>query len=231
MYQAIHECMKRLLMQPIVNFCRFNEFGNDGGPAARQLRPKFNVFSKHVATHTGFQIPHIEVRRVFIYSQFIDETRLCTHSQRHIYMRWHEFIDWGNCLFQMKHLILGAIIMKSLGSLLFVFSSSFGAVILVPTTNPSSIYIYIYIIYELNHCCLKFFCILSYSIKLFQPLSCMTSTTTKLTKRNLFSSSSSSLRFAFNLWTMCTTKQMSVSEFIMWLVTTHHAAFIIHFWH
>ncbi|XP_011073513.1 uncharacterized protein LOC105158445 [Sesamum indicum] len=69
----------------------FNEFGVDGGPAARQLRPKFNVFSKHVATQTGFQLPHVE----------------------------------------MKHLILGAIIMKGLGSLLFVFGSSFGAFILL----------------------------------------------------------------------------------------------------
>ncbi|KAL0366991.1 UNVERIFIED_CONTAM: hypothetical protein Sradi_3589200 [Sesamum radiatum] len=69
----------------------FNEFGVDGGPAARQLRPKFNVFSKHVATQTGFQLPHVE----------------------------------------MKHLILGAILLKGLGSLLFVFGSSFGAFILL----------------------------------------------------------------------------------------------------
>ncbi|KAK4421823.1 hypothetical protein Salat_2132900 [Sesamum alatum] len=69
----------------------FNEFGVDGGPAAKQLRPKFNVFSKHVATQTGFQLPHVE----------------------------------------MKHLILGAIIMKGVGSLLFVFGSSFGAFLLL----------------------------------------------------------------------------------------------------
>ncbi|KAH6768470.1 HR-like lesion-inducing protein-like protein [Perilla frutescens var. hirtella] len=69
----------------------FNEFGDDGGAAARQLKPKFNVFSNHVATQTGFQVPHVE----------------------------------------MKHLILGAIVMKSLGSLLFVFGSTFGAVILL----------------------------------------------------------------------------------------------------
>ncbi|XP_042062406.1 uncharacterized protein LOC121806435 [Salvia splendens] len=86
----------------------FNEFGNDGGPAARQLRPKFNVFSKHVATHTGFQIPHVE----------------------------------------MKHLILGAIIMKSLGSLLFVFSSSFGAVILLLHQAISTPILYDFYNYE-----------------------------------------------------------------------------------
>lgn len=53
-------------MQPTINFCRFNEFGDDGGAAARQLKPKFNIFSKHVATQTGFQIPHVEVRRTLI---------------------------------------------------------------------------------------------------------------------------------------------------------------------
>ncbi|KAL3506084.1 hypothetical protein ACH5RR_031466 [Cinchona calisaya] len=69
----------------------FNEFGLDGGPAAKALRPKFNVFSKHVTTQTGFDVPHVE----------------------------------------MKHLILGAIVLKSLGSLLFVFGSSFGAYLLL----------------------------------------------------------------------------------------------------
>ncbi|PIN16403.1 hypothetical protein CDL12_10950 [Handroanthus impetiginosus] len=69
----------------------FNEFGVDGGPASRLLKPKFNLFVKHVTTQTGIQVPHVE----------------------------------------MKHLILGAIIMKGLGSLLFVFGSSFGALILL----------------------------------------------------------------------------------------------------
>ncbi|KAL6571431.1 hypothetical protein OROHE_003074 [Orobanche hederae] len=69
----------------------FNEFSVDGGAAAKALKPKFNVFSKHLTTRTGFQVPHVEV----------------------------------------KYLILGAIIMKSLGSLLFVFGSTFGASILL----------------------------------------------------------------------------------------------------
>ncbi|KAJ8549032.1 hypothetical protein K7X08_032739 [Anisodus acutangulus] len=69
----------------------FSEFGVDGGSAAKALKPKFDILSKHVATHTGFQVPHVE----------------------------------------MKHLVLGALIMKGLGSILFVFGSSLGAVILV----------------------------------------------------------------------------------------------------
>ncbi|CAH9087798.1 unnamed protein product [Cuscuta europaea] len=69
----------------------FNEFGVDGGPAAKALRPKFNVFSKHVGTHTGLHIPNIE----------------------------------------MKHLVMVAIIMRGVGSFLFVFGSSLGAYILL----------------------------------------------------------------------------------------------------
>lgn len=71
--------------------CRFNEFGVDGGPAAKLLRPKFNAFSKHVATQTGFQLPPVE----------------------------------------MQHLILGAMVVKGLGSLLFVLGSSLGAYLLL----------------------------------------------------------------------------------------------------
>ncbi|KAJ8531488.1 hypothetical protein K7X08_026922 [Anisodus acutangulus] len=68
----------------------FSEFGVDGGSVAKALKPRFDTLSKHVATHTGFQVPHVE----------------------------------------MKHLVLGALIMKGLGSLLFVFCSSLGACIL-----------------------------------------------------------------------------------------------------
>lgn len=69
----------------------FNEFGVDGGPAAKLLRPKFNAFSKHVAAQTGFKLPHVE----------------------------------------MQHLILGAMVVKGLGSLLFVLGSSLGAYFLL----------------------------------------------------------------------------------------------------
>uniref|UniRef100_A0A6N2LY28 HR-like lesion-inducer n=1 Tax=Salix viminalis TaxID=40686 RepID=A0A6N2LY28_SALVM len=46
----------------IVHDCRFNEFGSDGGPAANLLAPKFLSFSKHVSSHTGFQVPHFEMK-------------------------------------------------------------------------------------------------------------------------------------------------------------------------
>nr|GLL44139.1 uncharacterized protein LOC109175711 [Ipomoea trifida] len=53
----------------------FNEFGVDGGAAANALGPKFNVFSKHVTTHTGLQVPHIEacyiVRSIILNKLFL----------------------------------------------------------------------------------------------------------------------------------------------------------------
>ncbi|KAK9289221.1 hypothetical protein L1049_017695 [Liquidambar formosana] len=42
----------------------FNEYGVDGGPAARSLRPKLEVFSKHVLTNVGAQVPEIEIKHL-----------------------------------------------------------------------------------------------------------------------------------------------------------------------
>lgn len=82
----VHECIVHLLMQATINFCRFNEFGDDGGPAARQLKPKFSVFSKHVATQTGFEIPHIEVRKAFkSFSSLPSQFTFLFHTH-HIYV-------------------------------------------------------------------------------------------------------------------------------------------------
>lgn len=53
-----------------ISACRFNEFGTDGGPAAKALKPKFHVFSSHLSTQTGFKVPEVEVR-LHLLSQFI----------------------------------------------------------------------------------------------------------------------------------------------------------------
>ncbi|TQD71736.1 hypothetical protein C1H46_042729 [Malus baccata] len=42
----------------------FNEFGVDGGPAAKDLAPKFNVFKKNLSSKLGVAIPEIEVRHL-----------------------------------------------------------------------------------------------------------------------------------------------------------------------
>ncbi|KAG9133069.1 hypothetical protein Leryth_023979 [Lithospermum erythrorhizon] len=65
----------------------FSEFDVDGGPAAKALGPKFHVFSKHLSTHSGFEVPKVE----------------------------------------MKYLVMGAIVMKGIGSLLFLAGISLGA--------------------------------------------------------------------------------------------------------
>ncbi|XP_065019391.1 uncharacterized protein LOC135583592 isoform X2 [Musa acuminata AAA Group] len=69
----------------------FSEFGVDGGPAAKSLRPKYNLFMKHVSSHLGIVVPHVE----------------------------------------MKHVIASTIFLKGFGGLLFIFSSSFGAYLLL----------------------------------------------------------------------------------------------------
>ncbi|KAJ0266052.1 hypothetical protein HA466_0001150 [Hirschfeldia incana] len=37
-------------------------FGDDGGEAAKSLRPKFNAFVSHVTTHTGQQLPPVDMK-------------------------------------------------------------------------------------------------------------------------------------------------------------------------
>ncbi|KAI3523976.1 hypothetical protein L1887_02536 [Cichorium endivia] len=69
----------------------YNEFGNDGGSTAKNLVPKFSVFSKHITTHTGYQVPEFEI----------------------------------------KLMVAGAIALKAIGSLLFIFSSQIGAFLLI----------------------------------------------------------------------------------------------------
>ncbi|KAG9129702.1 hypothetical protein Leryth_024769 [Lithospermum erythrorhizon] len=73
----------------------FNEFGVDGGPATKALGPKFHVFSKHVTTYSGFEVPKVEI----------------------------------------KYLVIGALVMKGLGSLLFLLQQAVLAPILYDFYN------------------------------------------------------------------------------------------------
>ncbi|GJN36876.1 hypothetical protein PR202_gb25811 [Eleusine coracana subsp. coracana] len=70
---------------------RFIEFGNDGGPAAKALKPKFNLFVKQVSKNTGLMLPHIDIKTVIAATMFL----------------------------------------KGFGGLLFILSSSFGAILLL----------------------------------------------------------------------------------------------------
>ncbi|VAI09994.1 unnamed protein product [Triticum turgidum subsp. durum] len=42
----------------------FTEFGTDGGPAAKNLQPKFNSFTKNISVHLGVVVPHVELKHV-----------------------------------------------------------------------------------------------------------------------------------------------------------------------
>ena len=41
---------------------RFNEFGENGGPAVTELIPKLAIFKKHLSSLLGVGIPDIDVR-------------------------------------------------------------------------------------------------------------------------------------------------------------------------
>ncbi|THU73284.1 hypothetical protein C4D60_Mb04t21180 [Musa balbisiana] len=48
----------------------FSEFGVNGGPAAKALKPKFNLFMRHASSRIGFEVPHVEMRQL-LYLAFI----------------------------------------------------------------------------------------------------------------------------------------------------------------
>ncbi|XP_042390449.1 uncharacterized protein LOC121985646 [Zingiber officinale] len=52
-------------------YLEFSEFGADGGPAAKALRPKYNRFVKHVSSHLGIVVPHIEMKHILASTIFL----------------------------------------------------------------------------------------------------------------------------------------------------------------
>ncbi|KAJ3689363.1 hypothetical protein LUZ61_018527 [Rhynchospora tenuis] len=42
----------------------FVEFGEDGGPALKALRPKYDALSNNVMVHTGVKLPEFELKHV-----------------------------------------------------------------------------------------------------------------------------------------------------------------------
>ncbi|OIW11268.1 hypothetical protein TanjilG_28359 [Lupinus angustifolius] len=70
---------------------QFNEYGVDGGPAAKALRPKFDAFRYRVHSQVGVQLPEIDI----------------------------------------KYAVAGAIALKGLGGVLFIFGTNLGAILLI----------------------------------------------------------------------------------------------------
>ncbi|PKA58787.1 hypothetical protein AXF42_Ash000880 [Apostasia shenzhenica] len=44
----------------------FSEYGTEGGPAAKSLRPKYDMFIRHVTSILGIHVPNIEVKHLII---------------------------------------------------------------------------------------------------------------------------------------------------------------------
>ncbi|KMZ56121.1 Nicotiana lesion-inducing like [Zostera marina] len=42
----------------------FTEFGENGGPAAKVFRPKFDHFRKHVTSYVGVKVPTVEMKQL-----------------------------------------------------------------------------------------------------------------------------------------------------------------------
>ncbi|XP_006652116.1 uncharacterized protein LOC102701532 [Oryza brachyantha] len=49
----------------------FSEFGTDGGPAAKALKPKFNLFMQQVSKNLGMAVPHIDIKTVIAALMFL----------------------------------------------------------------------------------------------------------------------------------------------------------------
>uniref|UniRef100_A0A0D9W2D2 Nicotiana lesion-inducing like n=1 Tax=Leersia perrieri TaxID=77586 RepID=A0A0D9W2D2_9ORYZ len=49
----------------------FSEFGTDGGPAAKALKPKFNLFIQQVSKNLGMAMPHIDIKTVIAATMFL----------------------------------------------------------------------------------------------------------------------------------------------------------------
>ncbi|XP_076890712.1 uncharacterized protein LOC143541906 [Bidens hawaiensis] len=69
----------------------FNDFGTDGGPAAKELAPKIVFVQRFLASMIGDKMPKIDV----------------------------------------KHVVLGSMVLKGVGGILFIFGSTTGAHLLV----------------------------------------------------------------------------------------------------
>jgi hypothetical protein len=101
--------------------CRFNEFGTDGGPAAKALKPKFNSFTKNISAQLGVVVPHVEVGIFFMCDIFYAALMLLVIN----------LFSFCSESIQLKHVIAATIGLKGLGGLLFIVSSQFGAYLLV----------------------------------------------------------------------------------------------------
>lgn len=102
---------------------RFNEFGVDGGPAAKEVVPKFTAFKQNLSSKLGVELPNIDVRPFCSFLLFFSCYTVIFY-QSDLSSNWNYYM-------QARQLAATIITSKALGGFLFVFGSSFGAYILV----------------------------------------------------------------------------------------------------
>lgn len=55
--------LRRVLLVAVFILSAYQDF-SEFGLTSKALESNFNAFSKHVATHTGFQLPHVELKHL-----------------------------------------------------------------------------------------------------------------------------------------------------------------------
>ncbi|CAM6100147.1 unnamed protein product [Calypogeia fissa] len=45
---------------------KINDFGHDGGAAAKTLSPRYALFHYHIYNFLGFDLPHVEIKRLLL---------------------------------------------------------------------------------------------------------------------------------------------------------------------
>lgn len=102
-----------------------NDFGEDGGPAAKEWAAKLVTVEKFLASTFGKGALNIDVH--FQYVWFA----LCFPSYFRIVFQFFLSVHVWRCYLQTRHFVAACIVLKGLGGLLFVFGSSTGAYLLV----------------------------------------------------------------------------------------------------
>lgn len=74
---------------------RFDEFGVDGGPAAKELIPKFTVIKQHISSKLGLGVPNIDVRhwlfKFCLYIPLIKWIFICCCMGSSYFLFWRYF--------------------------------------------------------------------------------------------------------------------------------------------
>lgn len=116
-----------------VHLHRFDEFGTDGGPAAKELSPKLAVVQRFLTSKLGEGVPKIDVSLFFYFLCF-----LVSLVALFMLRLASSVVNLIRTFFiQVSYVVAASVVLKGLGGALFVFGSSLGAYLLVRTICSS----------------------------------------------------------------------------------------------